>query len=390
MPSEPSFEKGPFDGLLVLDLTHVLAGPYCTMLLADLGARVIKIEPPGTGDVTRRLGPFIQGRSAYFATFNRGKESAVLDFKVPEDRAVFENMLGKADVLLENFTPGVMDRMGYGWETLHARYPRLVYAAVSGFGRTGPLKGRKANDLIGQAMGGIMSLTGPPQGEPTRVGTSIADITAGIFAALGIAAALYHRAGTGQGALIDIGMMDAVIAILEHAFARYAVSGEAPRPMGNRHASAAPFGTYETRDGRMVLATAIDKDFNVLAGILGRPDLPEDPRFATIALRAEHADELDEVMAPILRTKTSAEWLSLIEANRLRAAPILDIRDIVRHPQTLARNMVVKAVDAVMGELIMPGNPVKMPAFPDPPTRPAAPELGEHTARIKAEFGPST
>jgi CoA:oxalate CoA-transferase len=390
MASNPLSEKGPLAGLLVLDLSHVLAGPFCTMLLADLGARVIKIEPPGTGDVTRRLGPFVNGISAYFATFNRGKESIVLDLKVREDRDVFEGMLEKADVLLENFTSGVMERMGYGWESLHARYPRLVYAAISGFGRTGPLKDRKANDLIGQAMGGIMSLTGPPGGPPTRVGTSVADITAGIFAALGITVALYHREKTGRGTLIDIAMMDAVIGILEHAFARYVASGEAPGPLGNRHASAAPFGAYDTLDGRIVVATAIDKDFNVLAGLLGRPDLPEDPRFATIALRAEHADALDEVIAPILRTRTSDEWLRLIDANRLRAAPILDARDIVRHPQAEARNMIVKAVDAVMGELIMPGNPVKMPEFPDPETRPPAPALGEHTARIREEFGSSS
>lgn len=386
MPPKPSFEKGPLDGSLVLDLTHVLAGPFCAMLLADLGARVIKIEPPGTGDVTRRLGPFINGRSAYFATFNRGKESVVLDFKVQEDREVFEQMLGKADVLLENFTTGVMERIGYGWEALHERFPRLIYASISGFGRTGPLKERKANDLIGQAMGGIMSLTGSPGGPPTRVGSSIADITAGIFAAVGISVALYHRTQTGQGTLIDISMMDSVIALLEHAFARYAALGEVPGPLGNRHASAAPFGTYETEDGRIAIATAIDKDFNVLATLLGRPDLPEDPRFATISSRADHADALDEVIAPILRQKTSAEWLRLIEENHLRAAPILDVRDIVHNPQTQARNMIVRTVDAVMGELIMQGNPVKMPAFPDSATRPPAPDLGEHTARIKKEF----
>lgn len=383
----PSDVQGPLTGTVVVDFTHVLSGPFCTMLLADLGARVIKVEMPGKGDVSRQLGPFVGEKSAYFATFNRGKESVVFDLTLEQDRSVFGRLLEKTDVLVENFTPGVMDRLGFGWERLHGEYPRLIYAAISGFGRTGPLKNRKANDLVAQAMGGIMSVTGPEGGPPTRVGTGMGDMAAGIFAAVGICAALYHRELTGDGTLVDVSMMDCQVALLEHHIARWFLSGEVPAPMGNRHPSAAPFGVYKTADGHIALSTAIDKDFAVLAEIFGRPDLPTDPRFASISLRARHFEALDEVLVPIIRTKTTAHWLQAIEDAGLRAAPILDVKEIVNHPQTKARNMVVRTSDPATGELIMQGNPIKMPAFPDPDTRAPAPDLGADTGKVRKELG---
>ena len=386
MALAPSPVAGPFAGLVVVDLTHVLSGPYCTMLLAELGARVIKIEAPAEGDVARRLGPFIDGRSAYFMTFNRGKESLALDLKNGSDRSVFERLLDVADVLVENFTPGVMDRLGYGWEALHARHPRLVYAAVSGFGRTGPLAGRKANDLIAQAMGGLMSVTGHPGGPPTRAGTAIGDMAAGVFAAYAVAAALYDREHSGCGRLIDVSMLDCQVALLEHAIARYEATGESPGPMGSKHTSAAPFGVYDTADGHIALATAIDKDFRVLAASLGRPDLPDDPRFASMPKRAANAAALDEIVAPILARETTAHWLELFEEAEVRAAPIQTVEEILRHPQVRARNIVVTADDPVIGPFRMPGNPVKMPAFPDPPTRRPAPDLDADRARVLAEL----
>ena len=237
---------GPLSGLLVVDLTRVLAGPFCTMMLADLGARVIKVEAPGTGDDARRIGPFVGGVSAYFLSLNRGKESLALDLKSAADRSLFERLLARADVLAENFRPGVMQRLGYGWETLEARYPRLVMASISGFGQTGPYAQRPSYDVIAQAMGGVMSLTGHPGTGPTRVGTSTGDITAGLFAAIGILAALAARQRSGRGARVDVSMLDAQVATLENAIARYFASGEVPGPLGSRHPSIAPFQALAT------------------------------------------------------------------------------------------------------------------------------------------------
>ena len=248
---------GPLTGITVIDLTRVLAGPYCTMVLADLGARVIKVEPPERGDDARHIGPFLDrddgdggdggdgGRkSAYFMSLNRGKQSIALDLKAEADRGIFDALLARADVLVENYRPGVMDKLGYGWAALHQRHPRLIYAAASGFGQTGPYARRAAYDMVVQAMGGIMSVTGHPGGPPTRVGSSIGDITAGLFTAIGVNAALYHRERTGRGTMIDVAMLDGQIAILENAIARYQATGTAPGPLGARHPSITPFAAF--------------------------------------------------------------------------------------------------------------------------------------------------
>src|SRR3990172_4313677 len=242
---------GPLTGVTVIDLTRVLAGPYCTMILADLGARVIKVEMPGRGDDARQIGPFVGNRSAYFMSLNRGKESIALDLKRDEDRQLFDGLLARADILIENYRGGTLEKLGYGWERLHERFPRLIYAATSGFGQTGPYASRPAYDMVVQAMGGIMSLTGHPGGPPTRVGTSIGDIAAGLFTAVGINAALYHRAQTGQGLMIDVGMMDCQLAILENAIARYAPTRTVPGPIGSRHPSITPFEAFATVDGHL-------------------------------------------------------------------------------------------------------------------------------------------
>jgi len=386
MSLKPSTVEGPLNGVLAVDLTHVLSGPYCTLLLAELGARVIKIEEPEKGDVARQLGPFINGKSAYFATVNRGKEGMALDLKMAGDRKIFERLLEEADVLVENFSSGVMERLGYSWNELHGRYPRLVFASISGFGRTGPLRRSKSNDLIAQSMGGIMSVTGPPGGPPTRVGTAIADISSGIFAALGVCSALYHRERTGEGVYVDISMMDGQIAMLEHQMARCVTAGKAPVPLGNKHSSVAPFGAYPTADGQIIIATAIDKDFTVLAAGLGRPDLPLDPRFASIPDRVANADALDREIEPLIRCHTTAHWLDVLKDRGLRIAPVLNVAEVMNHPQTLARNMVVTAADPVMGKFKMPGNPIKMPQFPDPPTRTPAPDLGQDNKAVEAEL----
>src|SRR5581483_1207410 len=245
---------GPLHGIHVVDLTRVLAGPYCTMILADLGADVVKVERPGTGDDARFIGPFVEGVSAYFASLNRGKRSVALDLHDDADRARFDELVAGADVLVENFRPGTMDRLGYGWDVLHERHPRLVYAAVSGFGHTGPLARRPAYDMVVQAMGGVMSITGHPGAPPTRVGTSIGDTTAGLFTAVGICSALFERAHTGEGAFIDVAMLDCQVAILENAIARYTATGVVPGPLGSRHPSITPFAAFEAQDGWFVIA----------------------------------------------------------------------------------------------------------------------------------------
>jgi CoA:oxalate CoA-transferase len=373
---------GPFADVTVLDLTRVLAGPYCTMVLADLGARVIKVERPGSGDDARAFGPFAGGRSAYFASLNRGKQSIALDLEAPADRAIFEALLARADVLVENFRPGALERLGFGWDALSPRFPRLVYAAVSGFGASGPYAQRPAYDVIAQAMGGIMSLTGQPGGPPTRVGTSIGDIAAGLFTAIGVGAALHHRAASGRGTKVDVAMLDAQVALLENALARYLATGEVPGPLGSRHPSIAPFAAFAAADGHLVLAAGNDGLFAKLCAALGRPGLAAEARFATNEARVRSADALRDELESALAGRRVAEWLPLLEAAGVPCGPIQDVAQVLADPQVAARNMVIRA-----GEARMAGNPVKLAAFPDPAERPPAPELDQHRAAILRELG---
>ncbi len=377
---------GPLSGVLVVDLTRVLAGPYCTMVLADLGARVIKVEVPGRGDDARAIGPFVGDRSAYFASLNRGKQSIALDLKDGDDRRVFERLLERADVLVENFRPGAMERLGYGWDEIHARFPRLIAACTSGFGQTGPYAQRPAYDVIAQAMGGIMSITGQPGGEPTRVGTSIGDIAAGLFTAIGIQAALVERASSGAGQRVDVSMLDAQVAILENAIARYAVTGEVPRPIGSRHPSIAPFDAFATRDGFVVIAAGNDELFARLCEAIGAPEWTEDARFDSNDRRNENADVLKALIERALAGRTTSEWLEILQRAQLPCGPLNDIAQLLDDPQVIARNMVVTADDGAGGSLRMAGNPIKLSAHPDPATRAAAPELDADRQRILAAF----
>jgi CoA:oxalate CoA-transferase len=374
---------GPLAGTTVVDLTRVLAGPYCTLLLADLGARVIKVEIPERGDDARHIGPFVEGKSAYFASVNRGKESIALDLKDRADRAVFEKLLTGADVLVENFRAGTMERLGYGWEGLHARYPRLVYAAASGFGHTGPYAGRPAYDLVAQALGGIMSVTGQPGGPPTRVGTSIGDIAAGLFTALGVASALLHRQRSGEGTKVDVAMLDCQVAILENAIARYLATGEVPGPIGARHPSITPFDAFETSDGHLVLAVGNDALFQKLCEVIERPDLANDARFGTNPERTEHQAALKADLERTLRSETTRTWLERLSLAGIPSAPIHDVASLLADPQVAARNMIVETPDPDAGALRSAGNPIKLSGFPDPGTRPGAPDLDADGARIR-------
>lgn len=379
--------QGPLSGVTIVDLTRVLAGPYCTMTLADLGARVIKVEVPGRGDDSRHIGPFVGGRSAYFMSLNRGKESIALDLKAPDDRKVFEALLTKADVLIENFRPGVMVALDYTWERVHRDWPRLIYASVSGFGHSGPYAPRPAYDIIVQAMGGIMSLTGHPGDPPTRVGTSIGDIAAGMFAAIGINSALYYRAQTGEATMIDVAMLDCQVAMLENAIARYTSTGEVPGPIGSRHPSITPFEAFGTADGYLVLAAGNDILFRELCTVIGRIELADDARFASSDLRTQHHDEMKALIEDALSAAPAEVWLRAFEDSGIPCGPIQNVAQVLDDPQVNARNMVVTANDPITGPLRMAGNPIKMPAFPDPTTRAAAPELGAEHDAILRELG---
>jgi CoA:oxalate CoA-transferase len=373
---------GPLSGVLVIDLTRVLAGPYCTMMLAELGARVIKVENPDGGDDARQFDPFFDGKSAYFLSLNRGKESIALNLKDERDCEVLLALVRRADVLVENYRPGTLDRLGLGYDRLREVNPRLIYAAVSGFGHSGPWSAKPAYDLIVQAVGGLMSVTGHPGGPPTKAGTSIGDITGGLFALAGITSALYYREKTGAGLKVDVSMLDGQIAILESAVMRYALTGQAPDPLGNRHPSIAPFEPYDAADRPLIIAAGNDDLFARLCQALGRPELTADARFATNRARNRNADALKAALEDVLRTAPATHWIAALEAAGVPCSLIHTVADAVEHPQVQARNMVVTAAG-----LRMAGNPVKLSGFPDPPTRPPAPDLDADGERIRREFG---
>jgi len=381
-----NMNKGPLSGLLVLDLTRVLVGPYCTMILSDLGARVIKVEAPGVGDDSRGFGPFIEDQSAYFMSLNRNKESIALNLKVEEDKKIFEKILDKTDILVENFKPGTLTKWGYGWENLKDKYPKLIYASASGFGQTGPLKELPAYDMVVQGMGGLMSVTGQPNSEPTRVGTSIGDITAGLFTAIGINAALYDRQKTGKGMYIDVSMLDCQIAILENAIARYLSKGEIPKPMGSRHPSISPFEAFKTKDSYIIIAAGNDKLFEGMCKVFDL-ELYKDAKFKTNADRNKNIEELKKILEEKLKDKTTSEWCKVLEAKRIPCGPINNIKEAVESPQTKARNMIVSAMHNKIGEFKMAGNPIKMSSYEDKNTRGEIPNLDQHREKILKEFG---
>ncbi len=378
--------EGPLKNLLVIDLTRVLVGPYCTMILSDLGARVIKIEAPETGDDSRKFGPFIENYSAYFMSLNRGKESIALNLKNKEDKIIFDKILSKADILVENFKPGTLEKWGYGWNEVSKKYPKLIYASASGFGQTGPLKELPAYDMVVQGMGGLMSVTGHPDSEPTRVGTSIGDITAGLFTAIGINAALYDRQKSGKGAYIDISMLDCQIAILENAIARYLSKDEIPKPMGSRHPSIAPFEAFKTKDSYIIIAAGNDKLFAKLCEVLGIPEISNDENFNTNSLRCKNMDSLKKIFENKLKLKATDEWINQMQEFKIPCGPIYNIKQAVENPQIEKRNMIVKSYHKIIGEFKSAGNPIKMSTYKDENVRGDIPDLDEHREKILKEF----
>jgi CoA:oxalate CoA-transferase len=384
--------NGPLSGILVIDLTRVLAGPYAALMLNELGARIIKVEPPRTGDDSRHIGPFVKTKagktkSGYFMSVNRGKESIALDLKADGDRRIFEALLSRADILIENYRGGTMEKLGYGYEQLKDKHPALIYCGVSGFGHTGPYAKRPAYDMVVQAMGGVMSLTGHPDSPPTRVGTSTGDLSAGLFATIGTIAALYDRKTTGRGQKVDISMLDSQVALLENAISRYVATGDVPGRLGSRHPSIAPFAAFATKDGHIAIAAGNDDLFARTARVLGREDLIADERFTSNPKRVVNHEPLHEEMEIALSGKPSKDWLALLDAAGVPSGPLNNVAQVMADPQVLSRNMIIEALDPELGPIRMQGNPVKLSAHEDPKTRPGAPDLDADRAAILKELG---
>ena len=379
--------NGPLAGLTVLDLTRVLSGPYCTMLLADMGARVIKIEQPGRGDETRAWGPpFVAGESAYFLSINRNKESVALDFKQPGGRKALERLLERADVLVENFRPGTLDRLGLGYAALAAKHPRLVYCSISGFGQTGPRRNQAGYDAVMQAEGGLMSVTGAADGPAYRVGVAIADLVAGLLAAQGIVLALYSRDRTGRGQQVDVGMLDGVVSLLTYHASMHLTTATTSQRVGNRHATIAPYDTFSAADGELFLAVGNDDQFRRFCEATGQQALLRDEHFATNPSRVVHHRELRERLAPILRQQSRGYWNEVLTRAGVPCGSVRDVPDALSDPQLMARHMIEAVEHAAAGTIKVLGVPIKLSETPGS-VRTAPPTLGQHTAQVLAEIG---
>ncbi len=378
--------RGPLAGVRILDLSRVLAGPYCTTLLWELGAEVLKIEQPGHGDDTRAFPPFQNGESVYFASINRGKRSLALDLKAPADRETFEALLERADVLVENFRPGTMARLGYDFDALKDRYPRLIYAAVSGFGATGPYRDLPAYDLVVQALGGMISINGPEGGPGVRLGISLGDLAAGAFAALAISAALFERRASGKGRFIDIAMLDVQTMLLESALVRQFATGETQAPTGSRHPVITPFDVFRAQDGPIAIACANEQLFDLFCDAIDRPAFKTEPRFEGVFARFANHVELKKEIEDALAARTVAAWTDIFREAGVPAAPIHTMKEVINDPQLIARNMFVKVDDPEMGELRMAGSAFKISGYPERLTRPPAPNLDEARSDILSEL----
>jgi crotonobetainyl-CoA:carnitine CoA-transferase CaiB-like acyl-CoA transferase len=375
----------PLDGITVLDLTRVLSGPYCTMLLADMGARVIKIEQPGKGDDTRAWGPpFVAGESAYFLSINRNKQSVTLDFKQPAGRTLLDRLIAKADVLVENFRPGAMRRLGLDYEALAAKHDRLVYASISGFGQQGPKRDRPGYDAVVQAEGGLMSVTGAADGPPYRLGVAIADLVAGLLAAQGVTLALLARHRTGRGQHVDIGMLDGVAALLSYQAGIFFATGEAPPRMGNRHPTIVPYETFGTSDGEFVLAVGNDDQFRRLCQVADLGAIAGDERFATNPGRVRNYAALRAELDAALRRRTRAEWIEALTAAGVPCGSVRDVREVLTDPHLEARRMIESVEHATAGTLKVLGVPIKLSDTPGE-VRAAPPVLGQHTTHVLRE-----
>jgi formyl-CoA transferase/CoA:oxalate CoA-transferase len=372
----------PLSGLTVVDLTRVLSGPYCTLLLADMGARVIKIEQPGHGDDTRAWGPpFVSGESAYFLSINRNKESLTLDLKRPEGRRILDALIDRADVVVENFRPGTMERLGLGYPEVAKRWPRLVYCSISGFGQTGPRRAEPGYDAVIQAEGGLMSITGDAGGPPFRLGVAIADIVSGMFAAQGITYALLARERTGRGQQVDVGMLDATAALLTYQAGIYFATGQTPGRMGNRHPTIVPYETFPASDGDFVVAVGNDEQWRRFCAAIGAPELQADERFATNRGRVSHYDTLRPRLVEKLRTRTRAEWVAALKTAGVPCGAVREVAEVLQDEHLHARHMIEAVEHAVAGTVNVLGVPIRLSETPGT-VRTAPPVLGQHTDAI--------
>ncbi|HET9201263.1 MAG TPA: CaiB/BaiF CoA-transferase family protein [Dehalococcoidia bacterium] len=379
---------GPLADVRILDLTWVLSGPYASMVLCDLGADVIKVERPPWGDVARTTGPHINGESVYFFSINRGKRSITLDLKSEKGSEVFLRLVEKADVVMENFTPGTMEGLGLGYDRVRQVNPRIIYAATSGFGQTGPDRDKPALDIIVQGMGGVMSITGEPDGPPIRPGLSLGDIAAGLFTAVGILSALHERERSGEGQMIDVSMLDCQVAILENAFSRYFATGKVPGKLGTRHPAATPFQAFPTRDGYIVLALAwgTENQWELFCATIERAELINDERFQTSGDRTANHAALEPLLNEALRQKTTAEWLALLEPLQIPCGPLNNIAQAAEHRQIQSREMLRQVENARMGRsLPLPDTPVKLSRTPGG-IKGNAPDFGEHLFEVLTDL----
>lgn len=376
----------PLQNVKILDLTRVLAGPYATMLLQELGAEVIKVEMPKTGDDARYFGPFKDGKSAYFISINRGKKSISLNLKKQKAKEIIFDLVKKVDVVTENFRPGTMEKLGLDYDTLKKHNPKIIFASTSGFGQTGPDSKKPAYDMLVQAMSGMMSITGWQDKPPTRVGMSIGDIGSGLYTVIGIISALFQRSVTGEGQRVDVAMLDCQLSLLENAIVRHSVSGVSPTPNGNQHPTITPFQVFKTKDSYLAIAMGNNVMWKKFCEVIGRDDLLKNPNYEDNLKRTEYRDELLPEIIQIIETKTTAQWTQIFEDAKLPYSPVNSIGEIMKHPQVKARNMVVETSDNLGGTVQVAGNPIKMTNIQETSTREAAPEIGQHNYQIFKEM----
>jgi crotonobetainyl-CoA:carnitine CoA-transferase CaiB-like acyl-CoA transferase len=379
-------DSGPLAGVKVLDLSRVLAGPFCSMILADLGAEVIKVEETKGGDGTRTIPPFVNGESHYFLAINRNKQSVAIDMKQPEGRDIVLKLAEQCDAVLENFRPGVMDRLGLSYETLERANPRLVICSISGFGQTGSMRETASFDLVTQAMSGVMSINGEPDGPPTKLGIPMGDIGGGLWAAIGILSGLQKRNATGRGSRIDLSLLEGLMGMLGYLAELYLVTGESPGRVGSAHHSVVPYNRFPVKGGDIVIALHVGTFWRKFCGAIGRPDLVENPRFRTTADRRANRDELEALLIGILTTKTADEWHPIFEAADIPHGTVNDVGQAVRQDVIREREMLRTVHHPRAGDVDVLGSPLRFDNF-DARNYRASPLLGEHTRPVLAALG---
>ncbi len=379
-------ENKPLNNINVIDLTNVLSGPFATLLLGDLGANIIKVEKP-EGDDSRQFGPFINKKSCYFISLNRGKKSIVLNLKDKRDKKIFAQLLSKSDVLIENYRPKTLKSLGFSWKRISKEFPKLVYAKISGFGETGPMSDLPAYDMVVQAMGGLMSITGSSKKNLSRVGTSIGDITAGLFCVSGILSALYKREKTKKGSKIDISMLDCQVAILENAISRCSVSNKSPEPLGTDHPSISPFGAFKTFDGKIIIAAGNDKIFKKLCSVMSRDDIFMNKDFSDNNKRNKNIKNLRLEIESTLKKKKSKFWIDLFRSSEIPCSTIDSIKKVMKNPQLIKRNMIQDYIESSSHTLKVSGNPIKFNGIKEKKIAKKAPNLNQDREKILKEFG---